>query len=56
MKFQAELSEHPPLEIQFHLECAHLSLMYYDYKVAQEHLQKAQELSGLDVSLTGTCT
>lgn len=56
MESQAHLSEHLHLAIQLHLECAYLSLMYYDYKSAQEHLQKAQELSGLDISMTGTCT
>lgn len=56
MESQADLSEHLHLAIQLHLECAYLSLMYYDYTSAQQHLQKAQELSGLDISMTGTCT
>lgn len=56
LKFQADLSEHFHLAIQFHLECTYVSLMYYDYKSAQEHLRKAQDLSGLDINMTGTCT
>lgn len=42
--------------IQFHLECVCVSLMYFDHRSAQQHLQTAQELSGLDVSMTGTST
>uniref|UniRef100_A0A8C3AND0 Tetratricopeptide repeat protein 27 n=1 Tax=Cyclopterus lumpus TaxID=8103 RepID=A0A8C3AND0_CYCLU len=41
------------LAIHFHLECVYTSLTYYDYKPAKEHIQKAQELSGLDINLTG---
>lgn len=53
MKREPGLSEHLTLATQFHLECSYISLMYYDYKSAKEHIQKAQELSGLDISMTG---
>lgn len=53
MKCEPGLSEHFTLATQFHLECSYISLMYYDYKSAKEHIQKAQELSGLDINMTG---
>ncbi|XP_056903588.1 tetratricopeptide repeat protein 27 isoform X3 [Takifugu flavidus] len=53
MKCEPGLSEHCTLATQFHLECSYISLMYYDYKLAKEHIRKAQELSGLDISMTG---
>lgn len=53
LKFQSVLSEHRNLAVQFHLECAHASLTYYRYQAATEHLQKAQQLSGLTISMTG---
>lgn len=53
MKCEPGLSEHFTLATQFHLECSYVSLMYYDYKSAKEHIRKAQELSGLDINMTG---
>uniref|UniRef100_A0A8D3CNW7 Tetratricopeptide repeat protein 27 n=1 Tax=Scophthalmus maximus TaxID=52904 RepID=A0A8D3CNW7_SCOMX len=41
------------LVIQFHLECVYMNLTYYEYQPAKEHIQKAQELSGLDINTTG---
>ncbi|KAM4614999.1 tetratricopeptide repeat protein 27 [Polymixia lowei] len=41
------------LAIQFHLECVYTNLTYYQYGPAKEHIQKAQELSGLEISMTG---
>ncbi|XP_034537825.1 tetratricopeptide repeat protein 27 [Notolabrus celidotus] len=53
LKCQSVLSEHRNLAIQFHLECVYTSLTYYEYKLAKDHVQKAQELSGLEINLTG---
>nr|XP_019953123.1 PREDICTED: tetratricopeptide repeat protein 27 [Paralichthys olivaceus] len=53
LKHQSVLSEHRNLAIQFHLECVYLNLTYYEYQPAKEHINKAQELSGLDINLTG---
>ncbi|XP_041866028.1 tetratricopeptide repeat protein 27 [Melanotaenia boesemani] len=47
------LLEQKNLAIQFHLECAYTSLTYYEYQAAKEHIAKAQELSGLSISMTG---
>uniref|UniRef100_A0A1A8I9L4 Tetratricopeptide repeat protein 27 n=1 Tax=Nothobranchius kuhntae TaxID=321403 RepID=A0A1A8I9L4_NOTKU len=47
------LSEQKNLEIQLHLECAHISLTYYEYQPAKQHIQRAQELSGLSINMTG---
>uniref|UniRef100_A0A8D3DFZ7 Tetratricopeptide repeat protein 27 n=1 Tax=Scophthalmus maximus TaxID=52904 RepID=A0A8D3DFZ7_SCOMX len=47
------LSEQRNLVIQFHLECVYMNLTYYEYQPAKEHIQKAQELSGLDINTTG---
>lgn len=41
------------LGVQFHLECTYISLVYYDYQPAKEHIQKAQQLCGLNISMTG---
>ncbi|XP_008320682.1 tetratricopeptide repeat protein 27 [Cynoglossus semilaevis] len=41
------------LAIHFHLECVYINLTYYEYQPAKEHIVKAQELSGLDVNMTG---
>lgn len=54
MKCEPGLSEHVKLAVQFHLECTYISLMYYDHQSAKEHVRRAQELSGLHVSMTGT--
>lgn len=53
MKCQSVLSVHRNLAIQFHLECTYISLVYYEYKPAKEHIQRAQELSGLKINMTG---
>uniref|UniRef100_A0A8C7XEP5 Tetratricopeptide repeat domain 27 n=1 Tax=Oryzias sinensis TaxID=183150 RepID=A0A8C7XEP5_9TELE len=47
------LSAQRTLTLQLHLECAYLSLTYYEYQAAKEHIRKAQELSGLSINLTG---
>ncbi|XP_070696653.1 tetratricopeptide repeat protein 27 [Pempheris klunzingeri] len=53
LKCQSLLSEHRNLAIQFHLECVYTSLTYYEYQPAKGHIQKAQELSGLNINMTG---
>ncbi|XP_056291647.1 tetratricopeptide repeat protein 27 [Pseudoliparis swirei] len=53
LKDPSLLSEQRKLAIHFHLECVYTSLTYYDYKPAKEHIKKAQELSGLDINMTG---
>ncbi|XP_060896807.1 tetratricopeptide repeat protein 27 isoform X1 [Labrus mixtus] len=53
LKCQSLLSEHKNLAIQFHLECVYTNLTYYEYKPAKEHIKKAEELSGLDINMTG---
>lgn len=53
LKCQSVLSQHRNLAIQFHLECVYTSLTYYEYQPAKEHIKKAQELSGLNVNMTG---
>nr|XP_046256932.1 tetratricopeptide repeat protein 27 [Scatophagus argus] len=53
LKCQSVLLEHRNLAIQFHLECVYTSLTYYEYHPAKEHIQKAQELSGLNINMTG---
>lgn len=56
LKSPTVLSEQRKLAIQFHLECTYISLIYCDYKSAKEHIQRAQELSGLSIKMTGkTC-
>ncbi|KAJ8014188.1 hypothetical protein DPEC_G00037660 [Dallia pectoralis] len=41
------------LLIQFHLECGYTSLTYYEYNPAKENFQRAKELSGLEMDMTG---
>lgn len=53
LKCQSLLSEHRKLAIQFHLECTYTRLTYYDYQPAKEHIERAQELSGLIINMTG---
>lgn len=53
LKCQSLLSEQRKLAIQFHLECTYISLTYYDYQPAKEHIQRAQELSGLNINTSG---
>uniref|UniRef100_A0A672FKP0 Tetratricopeptide repeat protein 27 n=1 Tax=Salarias fasciatus TaxID=181472 RepID=A0A672FKP0_SALFA len=48
-----EIPPFRPLAVQFHLECVYTCLTYYEYQPAKEHIQEAQQLSGLDVNLTG---
>ncbi|XP_071337665.1 tetratricopeptide repeat protein 27 isoform X2 [Trachinotus anak] len=50
---QSVLSEQRHLAIQLHLECAYTCLTYYEYQPAKEHIRKAQELSGLNINMTG---
>lgn len=54
MACQSMLSEQRLLAIQFHLECVYIRLTYYEYQEAKEHIKKAQELSGLNINMTGT--
>uniref|UniRef100_A0A7N6A1N5 Tetratricopeptide repeat protein 27 n=1 Tax=Anabas testudineus TaxID=64144 RepID=A0A7N6A1N5_ANATE len=53
LKCQTVLLEHRNLAIQFHLECAYTSLTYYEYQPAKQHIKKAQELSQLNINMTG---
>ncbi|XP_008305053.1 tetratricopeptide repeat protein 27 isoform X4 [Stegastes partitus] len=53
LKCQSVLSEQRNLAIQFYLECAYTNLTYYEYQSAREHIMKAQELSGLNINMTG---
>ncbi|XP_035515288.1 tetratricopeptide repeat protein 27 [Morone saxatilis] len=53
LKCQSLWLEHRNLAIQFHLECVYTSLTYYEYQPAKEHIKKAQELSGLNINVTG---
>ncbi|XP_040929987.1 tetratricopeptide repeat protein 27 isoform X2 [Betta splendens] len=53
LKHQSVLSEHRHLAIQLHLECAYTSMTYYEYHTASEHIKKAQELSQLNITMTG---
>ncbi|KAM6956612.1 tetratricopeptide repeat protein 27 [Aplochiton taeniatus] len=41
------------LAIQLHLECSYTCLTYYEYRPAKEHVQRAKELSGLELNMTG---
>ncbi|KAM4600061.1 tetratricopeptide repeat protein 27 isoform 1-T1 [Fundulus diaphanus] len=53
LKCQSVLSSQSSLAIQFHLECAYISLTYYEYQGAKEHINRAKELSGLHINMTG---
>ncbi|XP_061914968.1 LOW QUALITY PROTEIN: tetratricopeptide repeat protein 27 [Entelurus aequoreus] len=53
LKYKGLFSEQRNLSIQFHLECVYCSLAYYEYSTAKEHIKKAQELSMLDINMTG---
>ncbi|XP_061767076.1 tetratricopeptide repeat protein 27 [Nerophis ophidion] len=53
LKYKSLFSEQRNLSIQFHLECVYCSLAYYEYSTAKEHIKKAQELSMLDINMTG---
>lgn len=53
MESQSMLLKYRSLAIQFHLECLHTSLTYYEYQSAKKHIKKAQELSGLTLNMTG---
>ncbi|KAK2843883.1 hypothetical protein Q7C36_012098 [Tachysurus vachellii] len=41
------------LAMMFHLESSYTCLSYYEYRKAKEHLQIAQQLSGLLINMTG---
>lgn len=53
LKCQSLLLEQKNLAIQLHLECVYTSLTYYEYQPAKEHIKRAQELSGLNINVTG---
>ncbi|MEQ2316147.1 hypothetical protein AMECASPLE_029762 [Ameca splendens] len=53
MQCQSVLSDQRSLAVQFHLECADISLTYYEYRAAKEHIERAKELSGLHINMTG---
>ncbi|XP_032409683.1 tetratricopeptide repeat protein 27 [Xiphophorus hellerii] len=53
LKCQSALSDQRSLAIQFHLECAYISLTYYEYGSSKEHINTAKELSGLHINMTG---
>lgn len=53
LKCSSVLLEQRNLSIQFHLECVYTSLTYYEYQPAKEHIKRAQELSGLNINITG---
>lgn len=53
MQSHPVLSAQRNLGVQFHLECIYISLVYYDYQPAKEHMQRAQQLCGLNTCMTG---
>ncbi|KAM7408112.1 hypothetical protein PAMA_002003 [Pampus argenteus] len=53
LKCKSLFSEQRNLAIQFHLECVYINLTYYEYQPAKEHINTAQELSKLNINLTG---
>uniref|UniRef100_A0A671V9P1 Tetratricopeptide repeat protein 27 n=1 Tax=Sparus aurata TaxID=8175 RepID=A0A671V9P1_SPAAU len=53
LECQSLLLEQRNLAIQLHLECVYTSLTYYEYQPAKEHIKRAQELSGLNINVTG---
>ncbi|XP_047208148.1 tetratricopeptide repeat protein 27 isoform X2 [Girardinichthys multiradiatus] len=53
LQCQSVLSDQRSLAVQFHLECADISLTYYEYRAAKEHIERAKELSGLHINMTG---
>ena len=44
---------HPDLCMTFHLECSNILHYYYDYKASRDHLESAEKMAGMKVSLTG---
>ncbi|KAM4730229.1 tetratricopeptide repeat protein 27 isoform 1-T1 [Anableps anableps] len=53
LKCQSALSDQRSLAIQFYLESAYISLTYYEYRAAKDHINRAKELSGLHINMTG---
>lgn len=53
LKCKSLFLEHRNLAIQFHLECVYTNLTYYEYQPAKEHINAAQELSKLNINMTG---
>ncbi|XP_062285833.1 tetratricopeptide repeat protein 27 [Scomber scombrus] len=53
MNCKSMFSEQRNLAIQFHLECVYTNLTYYEYQAAKEHINAAQELSKLNINMTG---
>lgn len=53
MQSHPVLSAQRSLGVHFHLECTYISLEYYDYQPAKEHIQRAQKLCGLNINMTG---
>ncbi|XP_066451983.1 tetratricopeptide repeat protein 27 isoform X2 [Eleutherodactylus coqui] len=41
------------LFVQLHLECGYVCLYFFDYKKAKDHLQRAKNMTKLQVNLTG---